>query len=73
MWFASFDHLQKVDAVRARAAFDTGVDMLRSAHRETRRLISGIVPPLLDEAGVIAAVENLVCESQDKAARRSNW
>jgi PAS domain S-box-containing protein len=66
MWFASFDHLQKMDAVRARAAFDTGVEMLRNAHRETRRLISGMRPPLLDEAGVIAAVEELVCESREQ-------
>jgi PAS domain S-box-containing protein len=66
MWFASFDQLQKVDALRARTAFDTGLDMLRRAHRETRRLISGTRPPLLDEAGVIAAVENLVCETQEQ-------
>jgi signal transduction histidine kinase len=29
---------------------------------ETRRLISGLRPPILDEAGIIQAIEYLVCE-----------
>jgi PAS domain S-box-containing protein len=73
MWFSSFDHLQRENAGGTRAAFDTAVAMLRSAHRETRRLISGMRPPLLDEAGVVAAVENLVCESQEQGGPKIEW
>jgi PAS domain S-box-containing protein len=73
MWFASFDRLERENADGARAAFDTAVAMLRSAHRETRRLISGMRPPLLDEAGIVAAVENLVCECQDQGGPKIEW
>jgi signal transduction histidine kinase len=36
--------------------------MLRQSHFEARRLISGVRPPVLDEAGVMAAISHLVHE-----------
>ena len=36
--------------------------MLRQAHFETRRLIAGVRPPILDESGVLAAIGHLVNE-----------
>ena len=37
--------------------------MLRESHLETRRLIYGLKPVLLDEMGVVAAVKNLIEET----------
>jgi PAS domain S-box-containing protein len=52
------DHKPK-DAVKA---FEAAITMLRQAHFEARRLISGVRPPILDESGIIAAVAHLVNE-----------
>ncbi len=43
----------------ARQAFDSGLTLLERGHREARRLISGVRPPILDESGVLAAVAHL--------------
>ena len=39
---------------------DGGVDLLRKSLAEARRLISGLRPPILDESGIMAAIEHLV-------------
>ena len=39
-----------------------GMTLLRQAHFEARRLISGVRPPILDESGVLAAIAHLVNE-----------
>lgn len=39
--------------------------MVRMAIDETRRLINGLRPPMLDELGIIAAVDSLVDEARD--------
>jgi PAS domain S-box-containing protein len=44
--------------------FDRGARLLREAVNEARRLISGLRPPVLDELGVIAAVEYLINEAR---------
>ena len=36
--------------------------MVRQGHAETRRLIAGVRPPVLDEAGVVEAIGHLVNE-----------
>ena len=41
-----------------------GVSLLRDALAEARQLISGLRPPILDEQGVVAAVEYVVNESR---------
>ena len=46
----------------ARKAFDGGLQLLAEAMNETRRLISGLRPPILDESGVVTAVDYLVQE-----------
>jgi PAS domain S-box-containing protein len=46
----------------ARKAFEAATTMLRQAHFEARRLISGVRPPILDESGIVAAVAHLVNE-----------
>ncbi len=42
--------------------YDRGIELLREALAEGRRLISGLRPPILDERGVVAALEYLVTE-----------
>jgi signal transduction histidine kinase len=40
-------------------AFTSAVQLLRGAIEEARRLINGLRPPILDERGLIAALEHL--------------
>jgi PAS domain S-box-containing protein len=41
-----------------------GMELLREAIAETRRLIGGLRPPVLDESGIVAAIEYLVAAQQ---------
>ena len=43
-------------------AFDDAMRLLRDAMEEARRLISGLRPPVLDESGVVAAIDYLIAE-----------
>jgi PAS domain S-box-containing protein len=60
--FQSIDALNERDPDGARELFDESLQLLRGAMAETRRLISGLRPPILDESGVIDAVEYLISE-----------
>jgi PAS domain S-box-containing protein len=44
--------------------YERGMGLLRDALAEARRLISGLRPPILDEQGVVAALEYLINESR---------
>jgi signal transduction histidine kinase len=52
-------------AAQAKKEYDRGIILLREALSEARRLISGLRPPVLDELGIVAALEYLVNESRD--------
>ena len=43
----------------AARAYERGLELLTRSMDEARRLISGLRPPILDEAGVVAAIEHL--------------
>jgi signal transduction histidine kinase len=59
MQFQVYEHSK--DAKRHDAkAFEAGMTMLRQSHFGARRLISGVRPPILDEAGITAAIAHLV-------------
>ena len=60
--FQSIEHLRDRDPNAAREMFEEAVRLLRDAIAETRRLISGLRPPILDESGIVAAVESLISE-----------
>ncbi len=64
MQLDAFNHLKDRDPLPAADAFHAGMTMLRQGHAEARRLISGVRPPILDEAGVVAAVAHLVNEER---------
>jgi PAS domain S-box-containing protein len=62
--FQSIDFLKEADFAAAREMFDDALRILREAMAETRRLISGLRPPVLDESGVIDALEYIITEQQ---------
>jgi PAS domain S-box-containing protein len=66
MQFQAFDLARQSDPDAAMRAHEAGQRMLNDALVETRRLIGGLRPVVLDELGVVAAIENLVA---DTAAR----
>ena len=50
------------DPAEAWKGFDSGMHLVCCAIDETRRLIGGLRPPVLDEFGVVEAVQNLAYE-----------
>jgi signal transduction histidine kinase len=53
--------------------FDLGVRLIGRAIDETRRLISGLRPPILDESGITDAIEYLVCERSQYSGLTINF
>lgn len=53
---------------KAGTAFRELQQLLRQCLAETRRLISGVRPPVLDEMGVVSAVQALIADTQSRAA-----
>jgi signal transduction histidine kinase len=60
MGFQAVGPLLASDAKESERVFQQGLQTLREGIAEARRLIGGLRPPVLDEMGVIAAVEDLV-------------
>lgn len=52
------------DAARAQTELQRSTLLLRNAVDEARRMISGLRPPVLDESGLVAAVEYLANETR---------
>jgi signal transduction histidine kinase len=68
MQFESQDWLREQNPSEAAKAYATGLTLLRQSHAEARRLISGVRPPILDEAGVVAAIEHIINDGRGPAA-----
>ena len=68
MQFEVFGQVAEQKAKEVWKTFEGGVGTLNECMREARRLINGLRPPILDELGLAAAVEDLVSQdsSQDK-------
>jgi len=64
--FESFDRLQSQQPEKARESFDAAMHLVRKSISECRRLISGLRPPILDEFGIVAALEYLICEGREQ-------
>jgi signal transduction histidine kinase len=60
----SYREIAAANPAEAWKTFDAGVRTLSQGVSEARRLISGLRPPVLDESGVVAAIEHLVYEAQ---------
>lgn len=50
----------KVPAGAARDELELALDQVRKAVSESRRLINGLRPPILDERGVVSAIKHLI-------------
>ncbi len=66
MQFQAYEALKSSDPSQSKTAFTAGFQMLRRAHSEARRLISGVRPPILDDSGITAAIAHLVHEYTDR-------
>lgn len=56
------------DRTRERASFELALELLRSSVAESRRLLSGLRPPVLDEAGLVSAIRYLIAEHEESSA-----
>lgn len=59
-----FEQLRTTNPAAAEESIERARQSLTEAAGEIRRLIGGLRPPILDESGVVAAVEHLVDESR---------
>ena len=62
MQLDAFDHLKESQPKQAADAYHAAITMLRQGQFETRRLIAGVRPPILDEEGIVEAVAHLIHE-----------
>ena len=62
----AFREILKRDPEEAWQIFDVGLNLLAEGVKEARGLITGLRPPILDESGVVAAIDYLVCENQER-------
>lgn len=60
MQLETAEHLRGRNSEESTTAFQTGLTMLHHSLAEARRLINGVRPPVLDEFGVVTAIEHLI-------------
>ncbi len=60
----TFQSLHSSRPEQAQKALEEGLSLLDRSVKEVRNLISGLRPPILDESGVVPAIEYLTLESQ---------
>ncbi len=73
MQFQAFAALQGSEPRQTETSLVTGVEMVRQALAEARRLIAGVRPPILDESGVIAAIDHLVQDPMTCPNQEVQW
>ncbi len=61
-----FIQLRNADATRAEASLQRAMEHLKTAIVEGRHLIEGLRPPLLDDLGLVAAVQELAQQTADE-------
>ncbi len=61
----AYARLRGQNPEEAEKALKNGLQMIGQSIDETRRLISGLRPPILDEFGIVAAVDYLICECRE--------
>jgi PAS domain S-box-containing protein len=63
--FQAVERLRSSDPPEAETVFAEGLCMLTDAMAETRRLIGGLRPLVLDESGIVAAIDYLIAEHKE--------
>ena len=66
MQFQAYDSLRENSPDEAKKAYETAVELVRQAHAESRRLISEVRPPVIDEIGLETAISHLVHEQRKR-------
>ena len=66
MHFQVYDSVKETSPDEARKAYETAVELVRLAHGESRRLISEVRHPVIDEKGLESAILNLVYDEQQR-------
>jgi PAS domain S-box-containing protein len=64
MQFEASARLQQSNPAQARKTFDMGLQLLHEGIQESRRLVSGLRPPVLDAFGVVPAIEHLILQDR---------
>ncbi len=62
-----FDHFRESKPEEAQKTYQTARQILDQAVDETRRLIQGLRPPVLEEAGVATAIKILIAEHKERS------
>lgn len=57
----------------AREGLEAVAELLRRGIQESRRLISGLRPAILDELGILAALDNLILENQQSGGPKIEY
>jgi two-component system sensor histidine kinase DegS len=65
MAFDAYGHLKRDRPEEGAAVYSEGLRLLDRALAEVRRLIGGLRPPILDEQGVVAAIEHFVHDTRN--------
>jgi len=66
MQFEMFSRATGHHAKAVWKTFESGLAMLNASMREARRLINGLRSPILDELGVVAAIEDLISQNSQQ-------
>jgi len=64
--FQIFQQLRERSPEEAEKAFAQGMELLAESLAESRRLINGLRPPILDDHGIVDAIDYLVCETSKR-------
>ena len=79
MQFQTFNHLKDKKPKMAAKAYEAGMTMLRQGHVEARRLIAGVRPPILDEAGsspplpILSTSKTVSKAAEDRVRQQSRF
>jgi PAS domain S-box-containing protein len=73
MQFQSHDALRENSPQAANRAYETAVELVRQAHSESRRLISEVRPPVIDEIGLETALSHLVHEQRRRGGPKIHF
>ena len=69
----AFRRLRDCDAIAAEQSLDAASKLMSQCADEARRLISGLRPLVLDEYGIVEAIDYLVCENRERSGMRIDF
>ncbi|MGD0382216.1 MAG: PAS domain S-box protein [Thermoguttaceae bacterium] len=69
----AFRRLRESDAKTAEKSLETTLDLISQSVDEARRLISGLRPLILDEYGIVEAIDYLVCENRERSGKQIDF